>query len=214
MELVSTSYRSAGNLKFLSKVMECFMLSQFNEHCTFHRLLPSYQSAYRANYSCETSLLKLCNDALQRMKSKDITILVIMDLSATFDTVDHDILLTVLHDHFGITSYALSWFDTYLNPRQIYVNVECHKSSNKPLNFSVPKGDCGGPTQFMAYSSTLQYVIHQANRIDPVGPDLEPAKCNNPILLNGFADDHCLNNWFILMQNKHKEMLWFPWKAA
>ena len=46
------------------------------------------------------------------MESKGVTALYIMDLSATFDTVDHDILLSVLHNQFGITSNALSWFDT------------------------------------------------------------------------------------------------------
>ena len=74
MELVSTSYRPVSNLKFLSKLVGCCMLSHFNEHCTLHRLFLSYQSAYRANH-----LLKLCNDALQRMESKEVTALVIMD---------------------------------------------------------------------------------------------------------------------------------------
>ena len=66
-----------------------------------------------------------------------------MDLSAEFDTVDHDILLTILHNHFSITNNALSWFNTYLFPRQFYVNVDGQKSSNKPLNFSAPQGHCG-----------------------------------------------------------------------
>ena len=139
IELTSTSYRPVSNLKFLSKVVECCMFSQFNEHCTLHRLFLSHQSPYRANHSCETSLLKLCNDALWRMECKEVTALVIIDLSAAFDSVDHDILLSVLNNQFGISSYALSWFDTYLCPRQIDVNVESHKSSNKPFNFSVPQ---------------------------------------------------------------------------
>ena len=131
------------------------------------------------------------------MTSKEFTALVVMDLSAAFDTVDHDILLSVLCNHFGITSNALSWFDTNLCPRQFYVNVEGHKSSNRPFNFSVPQGSCRGATLFMAYTSTLQYVIHQAKRIDGMGPDSELVKCDNPILLNGFEDDHSLNNGFI-----------------
>ena len=67
------------------------------------------------------------------MESKEVTAVVIMDLSAACDTVDHVILLTVLCNHFGITSNALSLFDTYLCLRQFYVNDEGHKSSNKPL---------------------------------------------------------------------------------
>ena len=170
------------------------MLGQLNKHCALHRFLPSYQYACRTNHNCETLLLKLCNNAIWRMESKEVTALVVIDLSEAFDTIDHDTLLTVLCNHFGITSNALSWFDTYLSPRQFYVNGEGHKSSNKPLNFSVPQGELWGVTLFMAYSSTLQYVIHQANRIDGVGPDSEPIDCNNPILLNGFVDDHCLNS--------------------
>ena len=112
MELVSISYRPVSNLKFLSRMVECCMLSEFNEHCTLHSLLLSYQSAYRAKHICETLLLKLCNDALWRMESKEDNAFVIMDLSSVFDTVDHDILLTGLCNHSSITINAPSWFDT------------------------------------------------------------------------------------------------------
>ena len=57
------------------------------------------------------------------MESKEVTALFVLDHSAAFDTVDHDKFLTVLCNHFGITSNALFWFDTYLHPRQFYVNV-------------------------------------------------------------------------------------------
>ena len=72
------------------------MLSQFNKQCTLHSLLLSYQSAYRVNHGCETSRLKLCNDALWRMESKEVTALVVINFHTAFDIVDHDILLTVL----------------------------------------------------------------------------------------------------------------------
>ena len=129
------------------------------------------------------------------MESKEVTALVIMDLSADFDTVYHDILLSVLHNQFGITSNALSWFDTYLHPRQFYVHVEVISHQTNPLTSQSSK-EAVVPTLIMAYSSTLQYVIHQDSRIDGMGPDLEPVKCNNPILLNGFVDDHSLNSRF------------------
>ena len=117
-----------------------------------------------------------------------------MNFSAAFDTLDHDMLLSVFHIQFCIASNALFWFDTYLCPRQFHVNVEGHKSSKKPLDFSLSPEKLWGPTLFTAYSRTLQYVIHQANRINRVGPDSEPVKSNNPILLNGFVDDYSLKN--------------------
>ena len=70
---------------------------------------PEYQSAYRKCHSCETSLLKLVNDTLWAMENRQITAMLIMDLSATFDTVDHDVLLDVLHRKFDVISTVLKW---------------------------------------------------------------------------------------------------------
>ena len=93
----------------MSKLVEKCMLIQLNEHCSNQDLMPGYQSAYRANYSCETSILKLCNDILWAIERQDITALVALDLSVAFDTVDHGVLLNVLHNQFGITGNALHW---------------------------------------------------------------------------------------------------------
>ena len=54
---------------------------------------PHYQAAYKKNHSCETSLLRLTNDALEAMEKQQATIIVVTDLLAAFDTVNHDILL-------------------------------------------------------------------------------------------------------------------------
>ena len=58
--------------------------------------MPDYQSAYRANFSCETALLKLTDDLLWAMEHQEVTPLVAIDFSAAFNTVDHDLLLSVL----------------------------------------------------------------------------------------------------------------------
>ena len=76
------------------------MLKQFIGYCNSQDLIPQYQSAYRANHTCETSLLRLLNDALWNRECGKVTILTAMDLSAAFDTVDHNILLNSLHDCF------------------------------------------------------------------------------------------------------------------
>ena len=64
MELINTSYHPVSNLPFLSKVVEKSVLLRFNRNCNENNLMPSYQSAYRANFSCETALLKLTDDLL------------------------------------------------------------------------------------------------------------------------------------------------------
>ena len=76
--------------------MEKVTLDQFNKHCQEQNLVPEYQSAYRKRHSCETSLVKLVNDILWNMKNQLVTTIVILDLSAAFNTVDHDLLLDVL----------------------------------------------------------------------------------------------------------------------
>ena len=81
-------------------MVEKCALEQFNKHCDDYDLLPENQSAYRKHYSCETSLLRMTNDILWNVENKLITAVTLLDLSAMFDTVDHDILLEVLHNKF------------------------------------------------------------------------------------------------------------------
>ena len=103
-----------SNLPFLSKVVEKCVLLRFNKHCEKHNLMPDYQSAYRANYSCETALVTIMDDILWSMENQEVVPLIAIDLSAAFDTVDHDLLLAVLRKKFGMDQGALKWFSSYL----------------------------------------------------------------------------------------------------
>lgn len=67
-------------------------------------LQPDYQSAYREHYSCKTALLQLSDNILWGMERQLITSLVALDLSAAFDTVDHDILLAILKCKYGVNA--------------------------------------------------------------------------------------------------------------
>ena len=123
LALELANYRPVSNLTFMSKVLEKCALQQFNTHCGENSLMPKYQSAYRSNFSCETALVKIVDDILNDMECQRVTALVGIDLSAAFDTVDHDILLSVLQNRFGICDNALRWFLTYLAPRCCKVEV-------------------------------------------------------------------------------------------
>ena len=118
-----SNYRPVSNLQFISKVVEKCTLNQLTDHCNKYNLLPEYQSAYRKHYSCETSLLKLVNDTLWAMEDKHITAVTVMDLSAAFDTVSHELLLTVLRERFRINDLAINWYENYLKPRQFKVCI-------------------------------------------------------------------------------------------
>ena len=89
-----------------------------------NNLYPANQSSYRKNYSTETALLGVKNDILLNMNKQQVTLLVLLD---TFDTVDHNVLLSRLHSKFGISGTALEWFRSYLNgvlwSKEIYLRV-------------------------------------------------------------------------------------------
>ena len=172
LDQVNQSYRPVSNLNFISKLVERCMLDQFNHHCTEFCLQPDYQSAYRSNYSTETALVKLTNNLLWAMENQKVTALTAMDLSAAFNTVDHDTLLSTPQNHFRITNDALKWFDEYLRPRSFRVCVNGKYSCEKDLSFSVPQGSCGGAVIDNAYASSLKDVIPGS------------------LSINGYADDH------------------------
>ena len=97
LDLIPQNYCPVSNLSFLGKVLECCVLNQFDQHCNKYSLMPEYQSAYRKNFSCETALVKIINDCLWNMENQQVTSIVAIDLSAAFDTVDHQILIDVLN---------------------------------------------------------------------------------------------------------------------
>ena len=137
--LGNSNYGPVSNLCFISKVVEKVTLDQFNNHCQEYNLVPEYQSAYRKKHSCETSLVKLVNDILWNMENQLVTAIVILDLSETFDRVDHDLLLDVLGKRFGIVGSARTWYE-YLKPRRFRVAVEDKISQPRQLDYSVPQG--------------------------------------------------------------------------
>ena len=117
LDLICKNYRPVSNLPFLSKVVEKIVTEQVLDHCFKHDLYPDHQSAYVKNRSCETAILNLVNNILWSMERKKIEVVVALDLSAAFDTVDHDILLDLLQNKYRLGGTALKWFDSYLRPR-------------------------------------------------------------------------------------------------
>ena len=110
-------YRPVFNLPFLSKVLERIVLKQFLQHLQSRSLLEPFQSVYRKCHSTETALLRVVNDPFQTSDRGCVSILSLLDLSAAFDTLDHNILMTRLRNTFGCSGTVLDWFISYLSCR-------------------------------------------------------------------------------------------------
>ena len=102
-----------------------------------HNLMPTMQSAYRKHHSTETTLLRVTNDILTAIDRRQDVVLVLLDLSAAFDTIDHTILVERLESYFAFSKQTLSWFRSYLAvtliknlPLTYHINETCKKATN------------------------------------------------------------------------------------
>jgi len=160
-EHVFSNLRPISNLTFVSKLAERAVVNQIYDHLTTHNLYPKAQSSYREYHSTETALLRIKNDILTNMNRQHLTLLVLLDLSAAFDTVDQSILLHRLNSDFGISGQVLTWFHSYLSNRTQSVSVDGHTSKHFNSKFGVPQGSCLGPLLFVIYASKLFTIVER-----------------------------------------------------
>ena len=122
-------------------------MSQLLDHLNTNELWPRFQSANRACHSTETALLRILNDLLTASDDGQVSLLTLLDLSAAFDTIDHDILFHRLEHVFGIQNSTLSFFRSYLTERKQMVTISGYSSNSSTLlhgaaylraQFSVP----------------------------------------------------------------------------
>jgi len=113
------------------------------------------------NHSTETAVLHVLSEILTAADRGDFSALVLLDLSAAFDTVDHEVLLKRLDISYGVTGCALKWFQSYLCGRTQHVRLGLTKSSIVRLLCGVPQGSVLGPILFVLYTADLVRLIEQ-----------------------------------------------------
>ncbi|KAK5918591.1 hypothetical protein CgunFtcFv8_003341 [Champsocephalus gunnari] len=153
------NYRPISNLPFLSKILERAVADQLHHHMSNHELYEPFQSAYRTHHSTETALIKITNDLLIAADSGSITTLILLDLSAAFDTISHNILLTRLSELLGLTDSVLSLFHSYLSDRTQFVTHAACSSPCASVNHGVPQGSVFGPLLFTIYILPIGDII-------------------------------------------------------
>ena len=128
---------------------------------TENNLHKHLKSAYKPGHSTETAPVKVQNDILTSIDQHGIVILVMLDLSAAFYTIDHDILFSRMENILGITGQALAWFKSYLSGRTLRIMIDKSFSELQDILWSVPQGSVLGPLLFLIYLLPLGKLIRK-----------------------------------------------------
>ncbi|XP_038044104.1 uncharacterized protein LOC119718766 [Patiria miniata] len=154
------NYRPISNLKFLFKTIERAVVTQLTDYLDEHSLHSPMQSAYRLFHSTETALLRNQNNLLRAVDQQQEAVLILLDFSAAFDTINHQLLIQRLRDRYGITGSALDCFQSYLQGRLQAVRIRDVLSHKHILEHGVPRGSVLGPVIFTMYTAPLGDILN------------------------------------------------------
>ena len=160
----ASDYRPISLLPALSKIIEKLANKQIVYYLVKHDLLDPSQSAYKKNHSTQTALLKLTEDIYDAIDDSEITLLVLLDFSKAFDTVNHRLLLAKLNI-LGFQEKTCDWINSYLSGRQQKVVTETESSNWSTIINGVPQGSILGPLLFTILISDMRLSIWNGSYI-------------------------------------------------
>ena len=158
---VLSNYRPVSNIPFISKLIEKVVVRRLTFHLNSNGLEDQLQSAYKAGHSTETILLKVQHDIASALDDNCVVMLVMLDLSAAFDSVDQEQLLYIFEHEYGICGSALSWFRSYLDGRTYRVQIDEASSHCVSLWCGVPQGSVLGPILFTMYTAPMSRIFQK-----------------------------------------------------
>jgi hypothetical protein len=153
------SYRPVANIPILSKLIEKHVVTIINNHMQKNHLGEELQSAYLRGHSTETALLKVKDEIMGQVYNRRGVFLVLLDLSAAFDTVNHNRLLTRMSHEIGATGIALDWLKSYFTGRTTSVGIDGIYSIPKTMDYGLPQGSILGPRGFTVYTIPIGRII-------------------------------------------------------
>ena len=174
------NYRPLSNLQFLSKLIERVVDRRLDKHLSRNNLHAPHQFGCKTNYSTEALLMKIVDKLMIQGDKGYASIVLLLDLSAAFNTVDHKKMLDILQYDCGVTGVALKWFESFLIDRSFVIKVGGSHSVESVLHYGVPQGSVLGPKLFNIYARSI------IKEVDATKFEIE-----------GYVDDHQLLKHFV-----------------
>ena len=120
--------------------------------------MPPNKSAYRRCHSTKTALTVVFSEVICELDKGNLVLLSMLDLSAAFDCVDHDILLNRLDTSYGIRSIAHQWLTSYLSGKTQFVRHNGATSPSEIMRYGVPQGSLLEPHLFLLYTADVNHI--------------------------------------------------------
>ena len=157
---VLKNYRPVSNLSFLSKVIEKVIASRIILHIENNAIIDKFQSAYKCGHSTETALLCVYSNIVTTIGKENGSFLVLLDLSATFYTIDmHSNLFDILEKYVGITGDALQFIKSYFSDSSQSTRIESIMSDIVHIICGLSQGSVLGPLKFCIQLLPLGVIL-------------------------------------------------------
>ena len=142
------NYRPVNNLVFFSKLIERVAGHRLDEHMHRNNLHEASAYAYKQYHNTETMMVGITDEVLRGFDQNKATIVIFLDLSAAFDTIDIEKVLQIMHDEIGVGGTALEWFRSFLSGRTQKVKINGEYSESLEVPCGAPQGSVLGPKIF------------------------------------------------------------------
>lgn len=150
--------RPISMLPILSKVAEKILYKQLQKYVYGNKIIPDTQSGFRSGFSCTTALMTVIDDIIAELDKGRCTVLCLLDFSKAFDTINHDLLTSILH-FVGLDDNSIRLLSSYVTNRVQVVGIDDMLSDFLQLQSGIPQGSVIGPLMYTIYTCYFQNFI-------------------------------------------------------